>query len=219
MMIEKKTPLRVKICGITTQKDATAAILAGADMLGFNFYSASPRYIDPVRCGEIIRELREKKINAMMVGVFVNADIASIIHTLDDCLLDMAQLSGDEPPDMLNNLEGRAYKVLRMVNNVELKELLQSYPARYLPPAYLVDASHPSKYGGTGKVADWSLAAQLARRLPILLAGGLTPENVSKAVARVSPWGVDVASGVESAPGIKDHDKIQSFIEQAHAGG
>lgn len=205
----------VKICGITSVEDAAAAIEAGADLLGFNFYLSSPRYIDPGRCQEIIASIQARGLKAGMVGVFVNAPLEEIRTVMETCRLHIAQLSGDEPPEILDALEGRAYKALRIKDADDLQAALQRYPVRRFPPAFLVDAHRPGEYGGTGQVADWSLAAGLARQMPILLAGGLTPENVAQAVAQVRPWGVDVASGVESAPGVKDADKMRLFCQQA----
>jgi phosphoribosylanthranilate isomerase len=207
--------LAIKICGITTLEDAVAAVEAGADLLGFNFYPASPRYIDPVRCQEIIAALKERGLLATFVGIFVNAQLEQIETIMQTCRLDMAQLSGDEPPELLGSLAGRGYKALRVKDNLELHSAQHRYIIRSLAPAYLIDAYRPGEYGGTGLTADWSLAAELSNRAPILLAGGLTPDNVAQAVQQVCPWGVDVASGVESAPGIKDHLKIRRFIQQA----
>jgi phosphoribosylanthranilate isomerase len=211
--------LIVKICGLTSLEDAVAAVEAGADMLGFNFYPPSPRYIQPDLCRAIITVLNSRGLSASMVGIFVNAPLEQIKTVMQTCDLHLAQLSGDEPPEFLDELQGRAYKALRVKDSAALQTAQQQYPAQPTPPAYLIDAYHLGQFGGTGQTADWSLASQLSRRVPILLAGGLTPENVAQAVDQVRPWGVDVASGVESAPGTKDHYKMRRFIQQARGEG
>lgn len=207
--------MQVKICGIRSLEDAQAAIQAGADLLGFNFYPASPRYIEPKTCQEIVSALRQQPVSVILVGVFVNAASEQILETLERCSLDLAQLHGNEPPEVLKNLGQRAYKALRPVDLWALEDALERYPARFTPPAWLVDAHNPVAFGGTGQTSDWTLAAELAETAPILLAGGLTPDNVIQAINQVHPWGVDVASGVESAPGIKDIHKMRTFIKNA----
>ncbi len=208
---------RVKICGLKTLEDARVAIDSGADLLGFNFYLPSPRYVSPEICSAIVSDLRQRGATATLVGVFVNVPAGTIASFLDRCGLDLAQLSGDEPPETLAALAGRAYKALRPTSPSVLQEALARYPGAPLPPAWLVDAYRPGEYGGTGQVADWSLAQELAQRSPILLAGGLTPDNVTQAIRQVQPWGVDVASGVESTPGVKDPARIQAFIQAVHS--
>ena len=200
--------IKIKICGIKTVRDALAAMDAGADLIGFNFYPKSPRYIDPGRCRDIMAVMR-KYGHITYVGVFVNASVAEIRATMDTCALTLAQLHGDETAEKLNLLNGRAFKAFR---GVPAAEHLGGY-TRDGAPALLVDASVKGEYGGTGVTVDWNIAAELAKRYPILLAGGLTPENVAEAVQRVQPWGVDVASGVEAAPGVKDLNKIKAFVE------
>jgi phosphoribosylanthranilate isomerase len=140
------------------------------------------------------------------VGVFVNASIEDIYATIETCGLSLAQLHGDESAEMLRLLKGKAFKAFRGV-----PQDLNGF-ARNDAPAFLVDASVKGEYGGTGITADWSAAAELAKHYPLLLAGGLTPENVAEAVHQVNPWGVDVASGVESAPGVKGTTKMQAFV-------
>jgi phosphoribosylanthranilate isomerase len=218
-MNSKAGSLIVKICGLTSLEDAVAAVEAGADMLGFNFYPPSPRYIQPDLCRAIVTVLNSRGLSARLVGIFVNAPLEQIKTVMHTCDLHLAQLSGDEPPELLDALQGRAYKALRVKDAGALQAAQNKYPCQSIPPAYLVDAYRPGEYGGTGQTADWSLAAQLSSSLSILLAGGLTPENVAQAVDQVRPWGVDVASGVESAPGIKDHHKMRRFIQQARGEG
>lgn len=196
---------KVKVCGIKTVNEALAALDAGADMLGFNFYPKSPRYISVGQCRDIMSMMR-KYSHIMYVGVFVNATVAEVRAALETCALTLAQLHGDETPEMLNALYGKAFKAFRGV-----PRSLNGF-AREDPPAFLIDASVKGAYGGTGTTADWGTAAELARQYPLLLAGGLTPENVGEAVRRVKPWGVDVASGVESSPGVKDPLKMRAFV-------
>lgn len=207
--------MKVKICGLKTLEAARAALVAGADLLGFNFYPSSPRYISPAACAELVKSLRQAGCSAGLVGVFVNALAGEISSILDGCDLDLAQLSGDEPPEILAALRGRAYKALRPAGPPDLEDSLRRYRSSTDSPAWLVDAYHPSAYGGTGQKADWRLARRLAESTPILLAGGLTPENVGEAIRQAQPWGVDVASGVESAPGVKDPARIRAFIQAA----
>jgi len=162
------------------------------------------------------------------VGVFVNESSAAVAQILDFCGLDLAQLHGDEPPEMVaGDLHGRSFKALRPRSLDEALDLASRYaPASSLRssmggegrrPALLVDAYHPHLRGGAGETGDWSLAAALAGRYPLLLAGGLCPANVAGAVRAVRPWGVDVSSGVESAPGQKDHAALQAFVARAKA--
>ena len=207
--------MKVKICGLTNLEDTIVAIEAGADMLGFNFYSGSPRYIEPGLCSEITGALSAEHAAIPMVGVFVNASTATIANILEKCGLDLAQLHGDEPPEILKQLEGRGFKAIRPQNLLEADAEARRF-AHMGPkdgPALLVDTYEPGQYGGTGDLGDWSLAGTLANRMPILLAGGLTPDNVTAALEQVRPWGVDVASGVESRPGQKNAGKLRQFIQ------
>jgi phosphoribosylanthranilate isomerase len=199
---------KIKICGITTASDALAAMEAGADMLGFNFYPKSPRYIDPGTCRDIMSVMRRYG-HITYVGVFVNAPIADVRATIETCGLNLAQLHGDETSEMVKSLDGKAFKAFRGATGVEADKPMIGNGA----PAFLVDAAVKGAYGGTGLKADWSAVAELAKRYPLLLAGGLTPENVAEAVQQVKPWGVDVASGVESVPGVKDVSKMKAFVK------
>ena len=196
---------KIKICGIKTVKDALAAMEAGADLIGFNFYPKSPRYIDVGTCRNIMSVMR-KHGHVTYVGVFVNASVEEVYATIETCGLSLAQLHGDETPEMLHALNGKAFKAFR---GIPLD--ITGYE-RNDAPALLVDAAVKGIYGGSGVTADWSAAAELAKKYPLLLAGGLTPENVADAVRQVKPWGVDVASGVESAPGEKDAAKMIQFV-------
>ena len=199
---------KIKICGIKNVTDALAAMDAGADLIGFNFYPKSPRYIDVGRCRDIMSVMR-KYGHITYVGVFVNASVVEIRATIETCGLSLAQLHGDETPEMLNSLNGKAFKAFRGVTDVETDKRMIANGK----PAFLVDAAVKGVYGGSGVTADWSKAVDLAKKYPLLLAGGLTPENVADAVRQVKPWGVDVASGVESAPGEKDAGKMKVFVQ------
>jgi len=197
---------KIKICGIKTLPDALAAIEAGADYLGFNFYPKSVRFIEKNACAEIISILKKEHPQIKLVGVFVNSSVEEVQDILNTCSLDLAQLHGDETVEMLNQLNGKAFKAFRGI-----PESVDGF-TRNDSPAFLVDASVKGVYGGSGVTADWNGAAELAKKYPLLLAGGLTPENVAEAIRRVKPWGVDVASGVESAPGEKDPSKMKAFV-------
>ena len=207
--------MKIKICGITNLEDALAAIEAGADMLGFNFYPKSPRYITPEQCALIVSSVYRLRSTVVFIGVFVNSPAEQIAAILDQCGLHLAQLSGDEPLSDLEALGPRAFKALRIRDPQSAPAMLANLPPRADPPACLLDAHVPGQYGGTGQTADWSVAADLARQASILLAGGLTPENVAEAVRQVRPWGVDVASGVEAGPGKKDAARMRAFVQNA----
>ncbi len=211
---------RVKICGLTNLDDALAAVEAGADLVGFIFYEASPRAVKPEVVREIISRITYHVSRITFVGVFVNASLETVAQTLDYCQLDLAQLHGDEPPECVHHFQGHAFKALRPQSLQEAENLIQKYqssiltPYSLLPtPYFLLDAYHPNLYGGAGQVTDWAMAAAIARQYPILLAGGLTPNNVAEAVRVVKPWGVDVSSGVEASKGRKDHEKVRRFVE------
>lgn len=216
-----ETP-RVKICGLTNLEDAQVAMEAGADLLGFIFYEKSPRYVDPRTVVSIVGALKSAPLSTLhspplFVGVFVNPSLEQVTQMLNHCDLDLAQLHGEEDPQLLALLAKRAFKALRPRSVVEAEADASRY-ARFGPgggPDLLVDAYHPDSRGGTGQAGDWNLAAGLARQYRLLLAGGLTPGNVAHAVRQVRPWGVDVASGVEAAPGRKDHTQVRTFIAAA----
>jgi len=214
--------MHVKICGITNLDDALAAIDAGADYLGFNFYPKSQRFISPADCADITAALRNHASRVTphaphitFVGIFVNEPPARVAAILRDCGLDLAQLHGDETPEELAELKGRAFKALRGTGVKNPSDFVLNGQT----PALLVDAYSPNTYGGTGHTADWAAAHVIAEQFPIFLAGGLTPENVADAIAQVKPWGVDVASGVEVSPRKKDRVKMQKFMEIARDEG
>ncbi|MEZ4663892.1 MAG: phosphoribosylanthranilate isomerase, partial [Caldilineaceae bacterium] len=186
----------------------------------------SPRYVAPEMVAEIAQNVRELAAHderaVQLVGVFVNEPAERVQAVLAQAGLDLAQLHGDEPPQMLAALGGRAYKALRPADNVAAQEEAARYATRtgedgtVTKLGWMLDAYDPNEYGGTGKKADWTIAATLAADYAgLLLAGGLTPQNVAQAIATVRPWGVDVASGVERAPGQKDHQLVAEFVRAA----
>lgn len=198
--------VRVKICGITNVGDALAAVDAGADALGFMFYEASPRNITAEAAAKIIRQLPPF---IAKVGVFVNAPAEVIHRTAEACGLDTLQLHGDETPEFC-----RQFTKLKVMKAFRIKDAtsLQSLPP-YETDAWLLDSFVPGKQGGTGEKFNWELAAEAKEAgRPVILAGGLTPENIAEAVHEVWPFGVDVSSGVEAAPGRKDHGLVRDFI-------
>ena len=205
--------IRVKICGITNPGDALAAAGAGADLLGFVFYPASPRCVEPARAGEIVDVVRRVFPAVGFVGVFVDQVLERVQETVSHCGLDYAQLHGGEPPGMVDALTDRGTKVIkafRVRDRGSLAEI-ERYPAT----VYLLDAYVPEQMGGTGRRFDWTLAAEAMGYGPVLLAGGLTPENVAEAIRTVNPWGVDVSTGVEATPGQKDRDRLRRFVAAA----
>ena len=206
----------IKICGLTNLDDALDAAELGADYLGFNFYPKSPRCIAETECGKIVAALRAQFPNISCAGVFVNHPAADIARIVERCGLDAAQLSGDEPPEALAALGSekvRAFKAVRAATDSTSIEKFSACAAG--DPMLLLDATAPRLYGGTGRTADWDWAAAVARLHPVFLAGGLTPENVGEAIRKVKPWGVDTASGVESAAGKKDRERMAAFISAA----
>jgi len=197
--------VKVKICGITNLADALAAIAAGADALGFNFYEKSPRFVSLETATEISKQLPPF---VMRVGVFVNAPEEFILRAIGEAGLTMLQFHGDEPPEFCTQFGLMSMKAFRIRDAESLKEIL-----KYQTDAYLLDAFSPEARGGTGEKFNWNLAVEAQKfGKPIFLAGGLTPRNVAEAVKKVQPFGVDVSSGVESAPGKKDHAKVKSFL-------
>ena len=201
--------VRVKICGITSAADAQAAIDAGANLLGFNFYKKSPRYIAPEEAAKIRRQL-PKGVKA--VGLFVNAPPADVIALRKSLKLDAVQLHGDEPADVVADIACAApvIKAFRVEPEFPLATL-DEYSGAF---AFLFDAAQTGQYGGTGRATDWDVARRAALSHRIILAGGLKVENVAAAVRIVRPYGIDVASGVESQPGKKDHGLLREFIQE-----
>lgn len=199
--------LRVKICGITNMDDALVAVDAGADALGFIFYPESPRCVQPETAARIIEALPPF---VQTVGLFVNADPARINDICTTCRLDNIQLHGDESPEFCKSLGRRVMKSFRIKNLSSLEPM-----KNYNVSALVLDAYSPHAYGGTGLTFNWDIAAVAKQYGRIILAGGLTAENVRTAVDAVSPYAVDVSSGVESSPGKKDAAKVRAFVRNA----
>ena len=210
---------QIKICGITSVKDARFASLAGADAVGLNFYSQSPRYLELATAEAILAGIPKTVVK---VGVFVNASADQMIATADQLGLDFIQLHGDEPPEVLGELAPR--QVIRAFRCGDdgftpiVSYLATCLTQGQVPAAVLLDAHQPGEYGGTGQVIDWSSVAanrQILGTTPVILAGGLTPYNVGEAIHTARPDAVDAASGVESAPGIKDLLQLRAFCSTA----
>jgi phosphoribosylanthranilate isomerase len=198
--------VRIKICGITNLEDALLAAEMGAQALGFIFYPPSPRKVDPEAAREIIRQLPPLVLS---VGVFVNEEAAVVQELAARVGLDWVQLHGQESPEYCRSLGRRVLKGFRMKDEASLQEL----PAyRGAVQAFLLDTYKHGQTGGTGEAFNWELARKAKRYGPIVLAGGLTADNVAQAVATVRPQAVDVASGVEAAPGKKDPEKLRAFF-------
>ena len=197
--------VKIKICGITNEADATAAVRAGADALGFIFYTGSPRYVEPVRVAEIVAGLPPFVVP---VGVFVNAAVDEVGEICETTGIQVAQLHGDESPGYCNRLDRPLIKAFRVRD-----ESWKSDAAAYDVAAVLLDTFAEDRYGGTGLTFDWRLVEGSPHR--VILSGGLNPHNVAEAVRRVRPYAVDTGSGVEQEPGRKDHGKIRAFVEAA----
>jgi phosphoribosylanthranilate isomerase len=202
--------VEVKICGLTTRDDAVRCASLGADAIGLNFWPQSPRHTDIETAQSIVEALGDR---VETVGVFVDFDLSQIREILQKTGISWAQMHGDEPPELVAALLPQAYKAIGVKDGSAI-ELARRYPGEHL----LLDASVPGMPGGTGRTFDWSIASEVAKERKLTLAGGLTPDNVAEAVRIVRPFRVDVASGVESAPGRKDPEKVAAFIEAAKGG-
>ena len=216
---------RIKICGITNVRDAIAAAESGADAVGLNFYRRSKRFIELDEARRVADALDELVLDAPVhrVGVFVNEQAEQLRAICRDAALRVVQLHGDEPPEYLQQLNEqleivRARKLdARGLPAIE-EDLQACRDLSCCPKALLIDSAAPGQYGGTGETVDWSRLVgyeKALRGIPLVLAGGLTPENVGEAIRRVCPAGVDVVSGVESAPGKKDAAKVRDFVAAA----
>jgi len=196
---------KVKICGITNYDDAVAAIDMGADLLGFNFYPDSPRYVTPEQAKGIINKLPGFIDTA---GVFVNASIERIHETNVVCQLDWVQLHGDEDPDFCRSLLSHNVKTMKAIRVKDQTDIERA--DSFFTDAVLLDAFDPDKYGGTGLTFDWNVIGHIGKR--VFLAGGINPDNAAEAV-RLGVYGIDVCSGIESDPGKKDHGKMKKLFE------
>lgn len=197
--------VKVKICGITNLADAQAAIKMGADLLGFNFYPKSPRYIQPQAAMEII-----SKLPAFIdtVGVFVNPSLEQIKEMITDGQLNWVQLHGDETPQFCESLLSLSVRTMKALRIRGPKDIQRA--ENYHTDAILLDAYQPDKYGGTGTNFDWNIIGHIGKR--VFLAGGINPDNAQKAV-KLGVYGIDVCSGIESAPGKKNHKKMKKLFE------
>lgn len=199
--------VKIKICGITELDDALHAVDCGTDALGFVFYERSPRAVTTKTAQAIIAKLPPF---VTVVGLFVNEDPLNVRAIADHCGLDIIQYHGDESPDIVNMAPRRSIRALRVKENETLNSI-DNYPACGL----LLDAWVSGTFGGTGVRCNWEIAAEIANKRAVILAGGLTPENVAQAIKTVHPYGVDVSSGVEEIPGRKDRKKVADFIRAA----
>ena len=200
----------VKICGITRLADAEAAVLAGADALGFVFWPESPRFIDFARAQMIVSSLPPF---VTPVGVFVNQPSKHVTEVAHRVGLGAIQLHGDESPSYVDDLRRPVIKAVS-IETAGSDSAIDQWPARV---TVLLDVHDPVRRGGTGRTIDWSAAAAIAARRRSMLAGGLTPENVADAIARVRPFGIAVSSGVESSPGVKDHARLKALFDAISA--
>jgi phosphoribosylanthranilate isomerase len=210
-------PVRVKVCGLTSVEDALACVEAGADWIGLNFHPASPRKVDPALAAEIVAALPKM---STAVGVFVDMPPAAVVQTAEHVGLSIVQLHGDEPVEDLARLSGLTIVRAFRLGDFEALDRMRGYLGRAAqlgraPDAVLVDGCAQGLPGGTGRTIEDAVLDQLALPMPLILAGGLTPENVAERIARVRPWMVDVASGVESSPGRKDPARVRAFVRAA----
>jgi phosphoribosylanthranilate isomerase len=203
------TPVRVKICGVTSVADARAAVAAGADMIGLNFYPGSKRFITLERAQEIVAALPD---HVWKVGVFVNAPRAEIERVRAGARLDAIQLHGDEPAEMTQGFSVPVVRTLKLCAAGDAQRALAQVCADY----YLCEGDAGAAFGGAGASFDWEWAREVPRQR-LVVAGGLTPENVAAAVRALRPFAVDVASGVESAPGVKDPARMAALVAHAKA--
>jgi len=206
--------IHVKICGVTTAEDAAAVAEAGADALGLNFYDRSPRFVSEARAAEIVLAL---PAHVLPVGVFVTQSLPEMVAIAERVGLRALQTYTDAPPKAdprFKSLPAFRVRSIEDLNRIRdfVLQIQQSRSATFPEVAVLVDSFVAGEMGGTGRTAPWELLAAFDPGVPLILAGGLTPENVADAIRIVRPWGVDVAGGVESSPGKKDHGRIRAFV-------
>ena len=207
--------VRIKICGITNEKDALWVVNLGVDYIGFNFYKDSPRKISPKLAAQIIGKLPSF---TQPVGVFVNEEMKAVKMIAEKCRLNLVQLHGEETPEYCRELQTQSPR-LKIVKAFRIrdKENLDGI-GNYSVDYYLLDSYVPGIEGGTGEIFNWDLAVEAKQfGKPVFLAGGLTPDNVTQAIEKVDPYGVDVASGVERTPRRKDYNLMREFISRIRA--
>ena len=197
--------VKVKICGITSYEDAMAAVEMGADLLGFNFYHKSPRYIEPSKAAKIINRI---PAFVDMAGVFVNEEFESIRQVMDECQLAWVQLHGDEKPEFCNKFSSINVKTMKAIRVKGAEDIKKT--DGFFTDAILLDAFQPGKYGGTGVVFDWNIVGHIGKR--VFLAGGINPDNAAEAV-NLGVHGIDICSGIEQSPGEKDHAKMKALFD------
>ncbi|MEX2479793.1 MAG: phosphoribosylanthranilate isomerase [Gammaproteobacteria bacterium] len=201
--------VRIKFCGITNVDDALAAVALGVDALGFVFHAASPRHVTPAVAAAIIERLPPL---VCKVGLFVNAPAATLRETIAQTGIDVVQFHGDETPAACRDAPRAWIKAIRVQAHTDIAAATRGYAGA---AAILLDAWDKTVYGGSGNTFDWArVPAELGR--PLILAGGLTPENVSEAIRRTRPFAVDVSGGIEAAKGLKDREKMQKFVTEVH---
>ncbi|NQV34189.1 MAG: phosphoribosylanthranilate isomerase [Phycisphaeraceae bacterium] len=200
--------VKVKVCGITNAEDAKAAVDMGADILGFNFYEKSPRYVTIEQAAHLALQV---PAIVSLAGVFVNAEPSFIREAAKHCHLDWVQLHGDETPEFCDNFRTDPPNIMKAVR-IRTREDIER-ASQYSADAILLDAFNPEKYGGTGQTFDWSLLTHSGQR--IFLAGGITPDNAKEA-AEQGMYALDICSGIESEPGKKCHKKMQQFFDNIH---
>jgi phosphoribosylanthranilate isomerase len=206
----------IKICGIKTEEHALAVAEAGADFIGLVFAN-SPRQVTPTTAERIVAALKKNKAKVKVVGVFVNARVPWIKKIAEGCRLDWVQLSGDEPWEFCREVARPMIKVIRVTRTQRAESVIANldYGMQILGKQkhmFLLDSNTREKFGGTGLTFDWNLAVPVAAKFPVIIAGGLKPENVGRAIKLIKPWGVDVSTGVETK-GVKDMKKIVKFIK------
>ena len=201
----------IKICGMTNIEDACFVAESGVDALGFIFYPKSPRYVQPEKARDIIRKLPPE---VAKIGVFVNHDTQGIKEIMEYCGLDFIQLHGNESPEYCRHFPESVIIKAMSPRTEEDLNIMEEYRAR----AILVDTYAPGKHGGTGKVSNWELAVKIRKMRPLILSGGLNPDNIEDAMKKVSPHAVDINSGVEKMPGKKDHGLIKRIINLVRQG-
>lgn len=207
---------RAKICGITRTSDIQAAVEAGADAIGLVFYAPSPRYVNIIQAKNLIKHI---PAYVQIVGLFVNATASDVCQVLHDIPLDVLQFHGDETPEQCQNIAKQAkrrwYKAIQVKPNLDISAQISHYQQTGAS-AVLLDAWHPVLKGGTGHQFDWSKFPKID--VPLILAGGLTPENIEEAIQTTGAFAVDVSGGVESAKGIKDQQLIERFMQGVQRG-